>query len=280
MSLHVPGLGEVPIVWMPASDSDFGDGRGGKQPIAVVHHRIVGELNSADVTFVANDTDPATIGAPTRSVSSHFGIGNDSDGKLYVHQYVDLSDNAYCNGDYREPCNWQAWGYPTALMIVEGVSQRPCNPMTVSIEHDDNATLPDGDPRKGVVDEATIKTSIALDRLMLTGDIAAMRAAGIHVRDLATATALGKIVPGPRTLIDHHDIAGANKPYCWRPWKEDKIGFPRSRYIAELTAPPPAPMYSQAQLDAAVAAAKVAGARAEYARQAAGAKVALLPLEV
>lgn len=235
MSLQVPGIGDVPIIWMPASDPDFGVGRAGRQPIAIVHHRIVGDLNSADNTFAANDTDPKTVGSPTRAVAANFGIGVDTDGKLYVHQFVDLSDTAYCNGDFQAGSNWEDWGYPLGYVTVDNVQMRPCNPMTVSIEHDDNGGLPAGDPRKGVVDEETIKASIALDRLMLSGDLAAMRAAGIHIRDEATATALGKIVPGPRTLIDHHDIAGTNKPTCWRPWASDTVGFPRTRYVSELT---------------------------------------------
>lgn len=252
MALSVPGVGSVPVIWMPASGPDFGSGRGGRQPIAIVHHRIVGHLNSADVTFAANDADPATVGAKDRSVSSHFGIGHDTNGQLEIHQYVNLSDTAYTNGDFLPGSNWEAWGYPTGYMVVDGATMRPCNPMVVTIEHDDNGGLPDGDPRKGVVDEDTIKASIALDRLMLSGDIAAMRAAGIRVREEATAVALGKIVPGPRTLIDHRDIAGSNKPFCWRPWKSDTVGFPRARYVKELTVQT---MYTQAQVDAIVKAA-------------------------
>lgn len=258
MSIDVPGVGLVPIIWMPASDEDFKSasegGRSGYQPIAIVHHRVVGSLNSADITFAANDADPATVGAPGRSVSSNFAIGYDSDGKLAIHQYVNVSDTPYTNGDCRantypaQPSRWDGW-----------YGHKAHNERTVTIEHDDQGGSPDP-TKKGIVREPIIKTSIALDRLMLSGDIAAIRAAGIKIRDTATATALGKIVPGPKTLIDHNDIAGANKPYCWRPWRADKTGFPRTRYVTELSAPDPAPVpdptpYSQADLDAAVKAA-------------------------
>lgn len=235
MAVNVPGVGLVPIVWMPASDEDYRDesegGRSGYRPIAIVHHRIVASLNSADLTFAANDANPATVGSPNRSVSANFAIGYDSDGKLYIHQYVDLSDTAYCNGDCRavnypdQPSRWDGWyGH-------EGHNER-----TVSIEHDDQGGSSDP-TKKGIVREPIILTSIALDSLMLSGDLVMMRAAGIRIRDQETADALGKIVPSTKTLIDHNDIAGANKPDCWRPWQADKTGFPRTRYVTALTAP-------------------------------------------
>jgi hypothetical protein len=237
VSVTVPGVGDVPVVWMPASDEDYRDpsengGRGAYQPIAIVHHRIVGTLNSADLTFAANDATRATVGSEGRPVSANFGIGIEN-GRVEIHQYVDLSDTAYCNGDCRasrypdQPSRWDGW-----------YGHYGHNERTVSIEHHDNG----GSTNlaiKGIVPEPVIKTSIALDRLMLSGDLAAIRAAGVRIRDQATATALGRIVPTPRTLIDHNDIGGPNKPYCWRPWKADTTGFPRARYVSELTAPAP-----------------------------------------
>lgn len=257
MTVHVPDVGDIPVVWMPASDEDYKDqsegGRSGFQPIAIVHHRIVGGLNSADITFAANDADPLTVGSPGRSVSANFAVGYDTDGKLYVHQYVDLSDTPYTNGD----CSQTAYGAAFPSRWDNWYGHKGHNERTVTIEHDDQGGSADT-TKKGIVREPIIKLSIALDRLMLTGDIAAIRAAGIRIRDQATATALGKIVAGPRTLLDHNDIAGKAKPYCWRPWQADQIGFPRSRYVAELTATTPTPdpsPYTQADLDAAVKAA-------------------------
>lgn len=235
MSINVPGIGLVSVVWHPASDEDFKSqaegGRSGHQPIAIVHHRIVGTLGSADTTFAHGDADPATVGSAGRSVSATFAVGHKG-GVLQAIQYVDVSDTAYCNGDcsqdaYAIASRWDGWYGHSAH-----------NERTVSIEHEDNAGLPAGDPKRGVVPEDVIKLSIALDRLLLSGDLAAIRAAGIRIRDQATATALGKIVPGTKTLIDHNDIAGKGKPSCWRPWAADTVGFPRARYIAELTAVP------------------------------------------
>lgn len=258
MAISVPGVGDVPVVWMPASDEDYKDesegGRSGYQPIAIVHHRAVTNLAGLDNTFAAKDADPLTVGSPGRAVSATFGIGL-KNGKPEVHQYVNVSDTHYCNGDCRavnfpaEPSRWDAW-----------YGHKGHNERTVAIEHEDNGQFPSGTPGRGVVTETLIKVSIALDTLMLRGDIEAMRAAGIRIRDQATATALGKIVPGPKTLIDHNDIAGANKPTCWRAWAQD-AGFPRARYISEITAAlsPPVPVppttYTQAQVDAIVAAA-------------------------
>lgn len=223
MSLNVPGVGAVPIVWKPSPDHNRG--RAGYQPIAIVHHRAVAStLNGIDVTF------DATGGNTSRQVSANFAIGHMTGGKLEIHQYVDLSDTAWCNGI--DPAlvpqnNWTTWGY----------ENHHHNARTVSIEHEDQGGSSDP-AKKGIVREDILKTSIALDRLMLSGDIAAMRAAGIRIRDSATATALKKIPRDARHLIDHHDIAAQQKPYCWKPWKADKVGFPRARFVKELTAPP------------------------------------------
>lgn len=242
MSLHVEGVGDVLIRWMPASDEDFRDksegARGGYQPIAIVHHRgVVDSLAGLDRTFAASDADPATVGSPGRPVSSNFGIGDIAPNVIAISQYVDLSDTAYCNGDCQagpnaypgQPSNWDTW-----------YGHYGHNERTVSIEHDDNGGSSDA-AVKGIVTEAILKTSIALDRLLLSGDIAAIRAAGIRIRDQATADALKAIKPSTKTLIDHHDIAGKLKPSCWKPWSADHVGFPRTRYVTEVAAPAPTP---------------------------------------
>lgn len=207
-----------PVLWVPASSEDFLRGRSGVRPIAIVHHRMVGTLPGTDSTFQST---------ANRAVSTHFGIGYEG-GRLEIHQFVDLSDTAFGNGNYDSSGSWDNWGYPTTLI----------NGRTVSIEHQDNAQLPSSDPRRGIVPEEVIKASIWLDRLLLGGDLAAIRGAGIRCRESGTAAALGKIVPGPKTLICHNDIAGALKPYCWKPWAHDTVGFPRSRYVTELTTAP------------------------------------------
>lgn len=256
MSINVPDLGLIPIRWMPASDEDYKDqsegGRSGYQPIAIVHHRAVSSsLHGIDVTFAAGDSDPATVGSAGRFVSANFAIGSTPTG-FAISQYVDVSDTAYCNGD----CSQTRYGTSYPSNFDNWYGHKGHNERTVSIEHDDNGGS--ADPLvKGIVVESIIKIGIALDKLLLSGDIAAIRAAGIKIRDQATADALKKIVPGPRTMLDHKDIAGKAKPYCWRPWEADKVGFPRARYIAELTPPvvvPPTPCYTDADLTAAEAA--------------------------
>lgn len=203
-----------PILWVPASSQDYVRGRAVGPVIAIVHHRMVGTLPGTDRTFQSSTNRP---------VSTHFGIGYEN-GRLEIHQYVDLSDTAFGNGNYDSSGVWDNWGYP-----LSGINAR-----TVSIEHQDNAHLPSG-AGKGIVPEAVIKASIWLDELLLSGDVERMRAAGIRVRSATTAAQLGRIVPGSRTLITHNDIAGRLKPYCWKPWADDKVGYPRSRYVAALT---------------------------------------------
>lgn len=215
-----------PIYWVPASSQDFVQGRNGKTIIAIVHHRMVGTLSGTDTTFQSRTNRP---------VSTHFGIGNSCAKSghptaVHIHQYVDLSDTAFGNGNYDSSGKWDDWGYPTTEI----------NARTVSIEHQDNAHLASGSG-KGVVPEPVIRASIWLDRLLLTGDPAKMRAAGIRVRSDSTAAMLGRIKPGPRTLITHNDIAGRLKPYCWLPWADDKVGYPRSRYVTEAAATTPLP---------------------------------------
>jgi hypothetical protein len=147
-----------------------------------------------------------------RPVSSHFGVGPKG-----IHQYVDLSDIAYGNGNVNVSGGWPLY-----------TGQNP-NAYTISIEHEDGGAI-----NHGVVAEATIARSIELDRLLLTGSLTAIRVAGIRVREPATVTALRAIKPGPETLIDHHRISGKLKPFCWRAWLKDK-GYPQARYIAALT---------------------------------------------
>ncbi len=245
MTLNVPGVGPVQIRWMPASDEDYKDlgegGRSGFQPIAFVYHRAVANtIHGIDVTFAAGDSDPATVGSPGRPVAANFGIGDTGTGGVpIISQYVRLQETAYCNGD----CSQTVYGAAFPSKFDQYWGHKGHNERTVSIEHDDNGGS--SNPAvKGLVTEAIIKTSIELTRLLLSGNLAAITAAGIKC-DAATAAALHKIVPGPKTMLMHNDIAGKAKPFCWKPWQADKIGFPRARYIAELTAPVPAPQPPQ-----------------------------------
>lgn len=222
MSIEVPGVGNVPIIWKPSPD--FNRGRAGYQPIAIVHHRAVASvMESIDAALISS----------SRQVSATFAIGHRRDGALVIHQYVDVSDTQWTNGinpTNEGLNNWTRWGYTNTNH----------NAQTVAIEHEDQGGSSDP-AKRGIVREDILKTSIELDRLLLTGDITKIRAAGIHIRDTATAAALKKMPRDGRHLIDHRDIAPVSKPYCWRPWAADKVGFPRARYIRELTGAAPAP---------------------------------------
>ena len=196
--------------------------------IALVHHRMVGTLRSTDAAFTSTDG---------REASTHFGVGYGC-GRAghpttaHVHQYVRLGDQAWGNGNWDPSGAWDD-RYPTTLV----------NSRTVSIEHHDNGGRTAGSG-KGVVPEPVLQASIELDRLLLRGDLAELRAAGIRFR-AGTETAITRelrAIPIDRHhLIDHHYIAGRLKPSCWRPWADDPVGFPQARYLAALAPAPPAP---------------------------------------
>ena len=201
--------------------------------IAVVHHRMVGTLKSTDTTFTTGK----------RIASTHFGVGlcskHGGKNRVCIHQYVLLGNQAWGNGNNRYPEKHpkagqlvpSAWNkrYPTTLV----------NSRTISIEHHDNGKK--GHPKRGIVPEEVIVASLALDALLLSGDVAAMKAAGIKFRT-GSETTMGKelkaIKPGPTTIVDHRYIAGPLKPSCWRPWQKDTTGFPQARYLAALGATP------------------------------------------
>jgi hypothetical protein len=90
---------------------------------------------------------------------------------------VRLGDQAWGNGNW-DPLG--AWDdrYPTTLV----------NSRTVSIEHHDNGGRTRGNG-KGVVPEAVIAASMALDALLLRGDLAELKGAGIRFRS-GTETAI------------------------------------------------------------------------------------------
>jgi hypothetical protein len=188
-----------PVIWKPSPNFGFPTpgtkGRSGQPVRATVRHRIVGTLASADTVFAD----------PGRGASTHFGIGHIG-GALEIHQYVNLSDAAWGNGDVRDP---------TAKVVLENPGVNP-NLYTVSIEHEDGGASNDG-----VVEADTWAASIELGVLLASGDISAIRAAGIRIREDATAAQLKAIPATVDGHIDHHQIAGPNKPYCWRPWLDD-----------------------------------------------------------
>ena len=191
---------------------------------AIVHHRMVGTLRSTDTTFTTG----------TRVASTNFGVGygcgkSGHPEEAHVHQYVRLGDQAWGNG------NWDASGVWNDRYPVSTLNSR-----TISIEHHDNggAKLGTG---KGVVPDDVIREAIELDRLLLRGDLAELREANVRFRagtEQAIIRELRAIAPGPHTIIDHTYIAGRLKPSCWRPWADDKVGFPQDRYIAALTGAP------------------------------------------
>lgn len=210
-----------PIFWVPSPK--YTAGRGGLEVIALVHHRMVGTLRGTDSAF--------TVG--TRDASTHFGVGYGC-GKSghpatapHIHQYVNIDDQAWGNGNWSTSGAWDD-RYPTSFI----------NARTVSIEHHDNGQLDAGDARRGVVPENVLQASMWLGKLLLSGDLAAWKTAGIGFRSATLAADVARqlklVVPGPHTIIDHHYISGTLKPSCWRPWAADAVGFPQARFIEAL----------------------------------------------
>lgn len=206
------------LVWKPTTKFGFPNwgtlGRSGQPVRAFVRHRIVGSLASADAVF-----DPVS----PNLASTHFGIGH-INGQLEIHQYVDLSDAAWGNGDVRDP---------TALVVLQNPGVNP-NLYTISIEHEDG-----GSAGRGVVQPDTWNASIELGLLLASGDPAAIRAAGIRVRYDTTVAQMAAVPKTADGYIDHNAIAGPNKPYCFRRWLDDPgyvEGSPsrRDRLLAAL----------------------------------------------
>jgi hypothetical protein len=199
--------------------SPYQNARDTRYPLrAVVSHRIVGTLPSARRAF------GIVVGDPGRSASSHFGIGF-VNGVLAVDQYVPLDRMAWTNGDVRDP---------TWPLYQPGVNP---NLTTVTIEHEDG-----GYPGLGVLQGPVWQASMELQRLLVSGDGPAIRAAGIRGATDAMVAQMARISKDTTGFIDHHQIAGPNKPYCLRRWLDDPgfvEGSPsrRDRLLASLGAP-------------------------------------------
>lgn len=205
-----------PIYWVPSPKYTPGH----PAPLlAIVHHRMVGTLVGTDASF----TSPVGVG---RAASTNFGIGwcrkHSPERRICIHQYVRLGDQAWGNGNWDASGSWDNRN-PTTLI----------NSRTISIEHEDGGNLPAGEGR-GVVPEAVIEASIWLDRELLAG-----RVDGIRFRDEPTMVRELRAIPVDADhIIDHYYISGRLKPFCYRPWQDDRIGFPQARYLAALGAIP------------------------------------------
>lgn len=181
------------VTYLP---SPFQNARGGYALRAIVNHRIVGSLASARGAF-------GVVPGTPRNASSHFGIGH-INGKLTIDQYVPLDRMAWTNGDVRDP---------TWSRIIAGVNP---NLYTVTIEHEDGSTA-----NRGVVEEDLWRASMELQAILVSGNAAAIRGLGIRGATDAMVRQLAAIPKDATGFIDHHQIAGPNKPYCFRRWLDD-----------------------------------------------------------
>jgi len=204
------------VEWRPSPNFNQRDRR---YPLrGDVSHRIVGSAASAINMFAK----------AASKVSSHFVIGHTqvgapcpqcgsitgARGPLVIYQAVDLSNMAWTNGDANGP-TWP--GYQA------GVNP---NLTTVTTEHEDMAT-----PGRHIVTPHIWNASMELKKLLRSGDLEAIRAAGVRIGNGAfSATELvaqmGAFPLNDTGYTDHHAIAGIRKPHCWRDYDGD-VGFPR-----------------------------------------------------
>lgn len=173
-----------------------------RQVSALVNHRMAGTLDGTDAHFTNSKT----------FVSAHFGIGiRKSTGRVEISQYVDLSDAAWHAGNYDPSGGWSG-----VQRAADGSVINP-NRYTIGIEHEDGNT--------GVVSKEILAASQWLQAVLLTGNRALFEYLNIRVRDIETIRSLAKITADKTTIIDHHTISGVKKPYCWRPYLQDTVGF-------------------------------------------------------
>jgi hypothetical protein len=194
-----------PIVWKPSPN--FGcmvrgtRGRAGQPIRGWVYHRMVGYLSGTDAAFAS----------PDRAASSTFGIGR-INGRLEIHQYVDLADTAWANGGVNSP----SWSVVKAL---PGVNP---NQYSVSVEHEDG-----GRAGRGIVREDIWAASMELTRICTSGRLTAIRGVGVHISDredrsaAALVSELANLPISPDGFTDHHAISGPLKPHCFRAWIDD-----------------------------------------------------------
>lgn len=96
------------IIWKPASDSNYSEGRDGNSIDAIVVHWIVGTLEIADKVFADG----------RRNVSAHYSIGDDE-----IHQHVKDEDTAWHCGDW-------LWNLKTIGIEHEGSPDLPISDAT------------------------------------------------------------------------------------------------------------------------------------------------------
>lgn len=219
-----------PIYWMPSPKFSTGHPR---KYIALVHHRMVGTLPGTDATFLRSDGRKASTNFGIGFCTKHSELLPVGDRQVCIHQYVKLGDQAWANGNWDASGRWDDL-YPTTFI----------NSRTVSIEHEDNGGSMDK-LKRGIVKPQIIAASKWLDALLISGKTANMKAAGIkftHGGAAEISDELASIPIDGKHIIDHHFISGRLKPYCWRPWSADKIGFPKADYVAYLRVDPEPPV--------------------------------------
>lgn len=162
------------IKWVGCAPGNFGPGRLGGKPEAIVLHLMDGSLNGTDNWF---RTPPEKRGAGALASSAHYGVGKSGE----IHQYVRDEDRAYHAGRIHTP----KWPY---LLKRAGINP---NNYTLGIEHEglsyeawtDTMCKSSAVLIRGLCD----KWSIPLDRLHICGH-----------REIF----IDKLCPGPQCDID------------------------------------------------------------------------------
>lgn len=157
------------IKWVGCAAGNYGPGRGGMKPEAIVIHIMDGTLVGTDTWFNTPPEkrgNPAVIprpGASQGSLASSAGYGVGKDGT--IHQYVKDEDRAYHAGRVLSP-SWR------------GLSLHPKvnpNAWTLSIEHEGMASdvgpwpEPQMQASAWLMAQLAAKWTIPLDRMHVCG---------------------------------------------------------------------------------------------------------------
>ncbi|MCL6605621.1 MAG: N-acetylmuramoyl-L-alanine amidase [Paenibacillus sp.] len=160
-------------------------GRGGHIPIAIVDHISGGTMASMDSWFTS----------PGNTVSSaHYGVSKAGE----IHQYVDITKMAWCNG-----ISIESMPKATAAIIQELAPINP-NKYTVSIEHEGT---------DGTLTEAQFTATVWLHK---------------HISDEVKRLYGKAIILDEKHVLGHFQVDPVRKPYCPGP------KFPWSRLYDAL----------------------------------------------
>lgn len=193
--------------WAGADPANYGNGRHGCAPIALVNHVMLGTLGGTRQEF-AN---------PNAQVSAHFGIGQDGT----IVQFVHLSDAAWANGPIRQP------NVTDVPWIRDRCMANHINPNWLTISLEWEGTHGGMQWSRVRYDGALLDTAVASSMIKWWTPAPAQWAAGITLaRWLVTRCG---IAVDRAHICRHSDFDSITKWFC------PGEGFPLAKMITELS---------------------------------------------